>query len=417
MVLHYITLCLVLGTLANAFAGSRAGDQCLPRAIFCADGNGKSPRYLKCIRGRLVEDVCVSNSICIGSKDTTIFCAADNFDKSADTQMIAVTTTVTVDVPFAQALHPSQPVTSHILWTSGIEPHIPLPTMPLAHIPPHSWTPLPSPAFPYITPVSPNTSPIVAHAAQWKFHSQQTPDQHSSILPVPSRPASQQYPQQPPHAPLPPAFQSQIWPYLLPSSALGNVASRAPAAFASPHTSLPIYLGPQISRPEHTMPAKLNPNALPHLHPTVPPTVSATPPIQLAVSKDIDGIAADQILSVIGNAIFLQHPDILASGKDNVTGQNLGLASTPIPSILPPRQQATSQNQGTTLHEAKPGTCIPGNFFCQAHGLRPEYFACDSIGMPMPASCGPADVCYQFGRSIICGAPGSSKQAVGGLFS
>ncbi|KAJ2325106.1 hypothetical protein GGH92_010526 [Coemansia sp. RSA 2673] len=53
-------------------------------------------------------------------------------------------------------------------------------------------------------------------------------------------------------------------------------------------------------------------------------------------------------------------------------------------------------------------SCTPGSFVCEAHGTRPAYFACDSVGVALPASCAANEVCYQYGQSILCDAPGSN---------
>ncbi|KAJ2346783.1 hypothetical protein GGF43_004907 [Coemansia sp. RSA 2618] len=120
------------------------------------------------------------------------------------------------------------------------------------------------------------------------------------------------------------------------------------------------------------------------------------------VAGDIDGVAVDDALSVIGNAIFSQHPELLsrpaATEPDlEPTPQEIGTAME-----LP----ATRQPQRPTVARGGFGTCTPGNFVCEAHGLRPGYFACDSSGLALPASCGPTDVCYQHRQVIVCGAPG-----------
>ncbi|KAJ1890116.1 hypothetical protein LPJ66_007664 [Kickxella alabastrina] len=57
-----------------------------------------------------------------------------------------------------------------------------------------------------------------------------------------------------------------------------------------------------------------------------------------------------------------------------------------------------------------PAVCKPGQFVCEAHGLRPGFFACDSVGIPLPAVCGANEVCYQQGKSILCDAPGKNPQ-------
>ncbi|KAJ2721582.1 hypothetical protein GGI07_003873 [Coemansia sp. Benny D115] len=82
----FLALCVVAAaSLSHAYpmaapngGGGNVGDACHPRTIFCADGDGASSRYLKCMQGRLVEEFCPRSSICVGSKDTTIFCAVDS---------------------------------------------------------------------------------------------------------------------------------------------------------------------------------------------------------------------------------------------------------------------------------------------------------------------------------------------------
>ncbi|ORX74180.1 hypothetical protein DL89DRAFT_264125, partial [Linderina pennispora] len=55
-----------------------------------------------------------------------------------------------------------------------------------------------------------------------------------------------------------------------------------------------------------------------------------------------------------------------------------------------------------------PRSCRPGEFLCEAHGLRPGFFACDAGGLALPAACSINEVCYQYGRSILCDAPGGT---------
>ncbi|KAJ2799959.1 hypothetical protein H4R21_003361, partial [Coemansia helicoidea] len=93
-----------------------------------------------------------------------------------------------------------------------------------------------------------------------------------------------------------------------------------------------------------------------------------------------------------------------------------------------PEQAPTSTPPGPTAAEAgavespkkhRSGVpnkvCAPGTFFCAEHGMRAEYFACDAVGLPLPASCGASNVCYQFGISILCDARGGTARTGGML--
>ncbi|KAJ2909778.1 hypothetical protein GGI21_001537 [Coemansia aciculifera] len=127
----------------------------------------------------------------------------------------------------------------------------------------------------------------------------------------------------------------------------------------------------------------------------------------------IGGIEAPRVLSVIASAFIANHleestPDTddespflmsIDDASDNATGS----AST-VSSAL--RLSAIAST--TEVARAQIRTCDPGSFICEAHGLRPMYFACDSVGMALPASCAVNEVCYQYGQSILCDAPGGN---------
>ncbi|KAJ1846884.1 hypothetical protein IWW55_006276 [Coemansia sp. RSA 2706] len=136
------------------------------------------------------------------------------------------------------------------------------------------------------------------------------------------------------------------------------------------------------------------------------PPLSAMDDDNAGSAGDIDGMAADEVLSVIGNAIFSQHPELFSPTDDADVNAIVDAAPTPQKATTMRELPAARPPQSPTVARGGLGACIPGSFTCEAHGLRPGYFACDSAGLALPASCGAADVCYQRQHLIVCGAPG-----------
>ncbi|KAJ2389543.1 hypothetical protein GGI05_003468, partial [Coemansia sp. RSA 2603] len=124
MALYLMAFSAVCAYPAAFTTGNKAGDACRPRTIFCADGDGMSPRYLKCIQGQLVEEVCPRDSICIGSKDTTVFCAVDmaadptGATVSSSSLAVSSTTTMVIHASFgSQHTWPSSDIHSILSTT------------------------------------------------------------------------------------------------------------------------------------------------------------------------------------------------------------------------------------------------------------------------------------------------------------
>ncbi|KAI9469492.1 hypothetical protein BX667DRAFT_502398 [Coemansia mojavensis] len=389
--LKYVTLWLTLGALVHGrpTMASKPGDQCKPRTIFCADGDGQSPRYLKCVHGRLVEEYCVDNSICIGSKDTTVFCAVDDSSPPKET-------TMTIR-PLAHSLPPA----------THSKPYAP------------SWpTQAATPPPPLLMPESKQSSvrpaahgsPIVGNAkAVPPNYPQSQPPLHlaAATAPVSSTP--------PQHGPVPPALQPQIPQNIRPAPASSRTYLQPPPTAQVPLLSI---------KPTLAQPAPVMFNHRPT------PMFEAHPASLLAeeggeMANDIDGIAASDVLSVVGEAILAHHPELMASGNSK-PNMDSGDQEDAVPSELPATRPfdpsvelpatrlfdpsvelpATRLPERPAVARGGPGACTPGSFICEAHGLRPGYFACDSIGVALPASCGLTDVCYQHRQTIVCGAPG-----------
>ncbi|KAJ2851509.1 hypothetical protein IWW36_000993 [Coemansia brasiliensis] len=362
---------------------SKPGDQCKPRTIFCADGDGQSPRYLKCVHGRLVEEYCVNDSICIGSKDTTVFCAVD--DSSPPPPQKETTLTIR---PLAHSLPPAthnKPYApSWPAQTATAPPPPPLLLMPglkQSSVPPAA----------HGSAIVENTKVVPSH------YPQSQPPLHlaASTAPMPSAP--------PQHGPVPPDLQPQAPLYTQPAPVSSKMYLQPPPAPQAPLLSVKPTLA-------ESAPIMLN-----H-RPT--PMFEAHPAPLLAeegngIAEEIDGIAASDVLSVVGEAILAHHPELMASGNSK-PNMDSGDQEDAVPSELPATRlfdpsvelPASRLPERPAVTRGGPGSCTPGSFICEAHGLRPGYFACDSIGVALPASCGLADVCYQHRQTIVCGAPG-----------
>ncbi|KAJ2453646.1 hypothetical protein EV183_002050 [Coemansia sp. RSA 2336] len=379
--LKYVTLWLTLGTLVHArpTMTSKPGDQCKPRTIFCADGDGQSPRYLKCVHGHLVEEYCVDNSICIGSKDTTVFCAVDDSSPPKETTMTI------------------RPLAHSLPHATHSKPYAPSwPTQTAAVPPPLLLTPE---SKQNSVPPAAHGSAIVGNAkAVPPNYPQSQPPPHlaAAAAPVPSTP--------PQHGPVPPALQPQIPQNIRPASSM---------AYPQPPPTAQV---PALSiKPMLAQPAPVMFNHRPT------PMFEAHPAPLLAEEGDevadyIDGIAASDVLSVVGGAILAHHPELMAAGdKEDAVPSELPATRPFDPSVELPATRlfdpsvelpATRLPERPAVARGGPGACTPGSFVCEAHGLRPGYFACDSIGVALPASCGLTDVCYQHRQTIVCGAPG-----------
>ncbi|KAJ2779574.1 hypothetical protein H4R18_003930 [Coemansia javaensis] len=289
--MHCAALLLAFVALASArpHSPARAGDACEPRTIFCADGDGRSARFLKCVRGRLIEGFCTQNSVCVGSKGTTLFCAADD---TSGTGATTSTTTVSPTPPAMQSQPGSQP----------------------------------------------DSQPDAAAESEDPEDSEESEE--------PEEPRAQSTPP-------------------------GMFRAAQPSSTASKH------------------------------HPTVAEdAVLDIPPAATGAEKE-NVLEAGQVVPIIASVIFSQHPELFDHGASASRP-----AATP---PLPPVHQTAAPRKGID-------TCRPGSFFCADHGAQPGYFACDAVGLPLPASCGANNVCYQFGRSILCDKVGRTAH-VDGMFA
>ncbi|KAJ2572903.1 hypothetical protein GGH19_004630 [Coemansia sp. RSA 1807] len=354
-VVQCVALWLALGAFVHARPSThtKAGDLCKPQTIFCADGDGQSPRYLKCIHGTLVEGSCVNNSICVGSKDTTIFCAIDNGMPAKDTTaMVRV-------LPQSKQTALARPYM------------LPPPTPAVTGPPPlqlkHTLNPSPI--------ASAAHGPAAANSVQWSppQNLQSQPPNHLAVSTLKST-----APQQ--HVLPPPAPESQVWSYIQP-----------PAASSVPQVTKPVQM------------LNIRPTSMFAASPAPIDDTEDNENVNGSNAADnIGGIAADDALSIIGSAIFSQHPELLSRSGAIAPDSEPTLQVDATAQELP----ATRQPQRPTVARGGLGVCTPGSFICEAHGLRPGYFACDSGGLALPASCGLADVCYQHHQVIVCGAPG-----------
>ncbi|KAJ2546834.1 hypothetical protein EV175_005455 [Coemansia sp. RSA 1933] len=87
----------------------------------------------------------------------------------------------------------------------------------------------------------------------------------------------------------------------------------------------------------------------------------------------IGGIEADRVLSVVGGILFSQLAQPTAAAADSAVTS----------SAVEPQQHSLASV---------------------------GYYACDAGGFALPATCGPNEVCYQYGQSILCGAPGGAPR-------
>ncbi|KAJ1826757.1 hypothetical protein LPJ56_002022, partial [Coemansia sp. RSA 2599] len=159
------------------------------------------------------------------------------------------------------------------------------------------------------------------------------------------------------------------------------------------------------------------------------------PPEEMA--DKIDDMSVDQVLSVIGSVLISQRVDsmtgdaasaeVAASPEDvgdmsqdqessavELADQNSAESGTDEAAAVTPATSSQREivRPGQPSHTpaytplSTPAVCTPGQFVCEAHGLRQGYFACDSAGIALPAVCGAKEVCYQLERSILCAVPG-----------
>ncbi|KAJ2509202.1 hypothetical protein IWW47_000092 [Coemansia sp. RSA 2052] len=152
------------------------------------------------------------------------------------------------------------------------------------------------------------------------------------------------------------------------------------------------------------------PKSLPLQTPSSSAPLATTTPVSVA---KIGGIDAPQVLSVIASAFIANRSDESASDSDDETSFMLSIesASNDVASSAVAMSSVVRLSDSTSAAEvagAQIRTCNPGAFVCEAHGRHPMYFACDAVGMALPATCAANEVCYQYGQSILCDAPGSS---------
>ncbi|KAJ2471065.1 hypothetical protein IWW56_006411, partial [Coemansia sp. RSA 2131] len=203
------------------------------------------------------------------------------------------------------------------------------------------------------------------------------------------------------HTLLPPALESQVCPYIQPPALESQVWPYIQPLPSAPCAPLAASSVPQVTKPVQMLNIRPTPMFAAILAP-IDDTEDKEDANSSNAADNIGGIAADDALSVIGSAIFSQHPELFSRSGAIAPDSEPTLQVDATAQELP----ATRQPQRPTVARGGLGVCTPGSFICEAHGLRPGYFACDSGGLALPASCGLADVCYQHHQVIVCGAPG-----------
>ncbi|KAJ1647730.1 hypothetical protein LPJ64_000908 [Coemansia asiatica] len=486
-----MALFMVMVAVACAYPmadlGGKAGDVCKPRTIFCADGDGLSSRYLKCIQGKLVEEFCPNDSTCIGSKDTTIFCAVEASGNSTTTTtttaMDASASSIFVSSPSLQIIQSTTTLVVHVAFDTTSSRlsearMLPAPTHGPLKVSPASSSPVAG----TINRVYPSTEPTnhamlfrpssenrasnsqllqlsaTSHPARPQLNTQSQYPQHHhfSVRPQQVLPQSSPRPTTPinmqptPHPsalsywphhmlPLPPALSynkqrlTAVTTALLQHSLSTAPATRPhrnalPAAATKAAAVDPFY---NTGR-NHDEMKKLNTQSNEILPVPTGESDSIVLPEDAAADR-IDDISVDQVLSVIGSVLISQRVDSLAdtadtadvpSPEDNTSNALQDQESSSISepgdqtsgesmvdeaaSEAPTRSERQMSQTGAPTYTplSTPAICTPGQFVCEAHGLRRGYFACDSAGVALPAMCGAREVCYQLEKSILCAVPG-----------
>ncbi|KAJ1902862.1 hypothetical protein GGI09_002549 [Coemansia sp. S100] len=422
-------VCLaVLATLGVAYplASGSLGEACQPRTIFCADGDGISPRYLKCENGSLAMSYCPGTSICVGSRDTTVFCAADgNLAKSSiRSSHGATTTTTTLTVEFDSTstqgvtrgdffLVASTPTPSH----SIIPARAPVSSTTRAGLAVLGSPHVLSPPLNQFLPQIPSTWRSVylqpAHSLAFVPFSQ-TPSPRSSEpnTLVHSQPtATPELSQQP-------LQRSPLWQQQ--STTRNSDPTTTEIPLVTTRVSMVVFSSSimTIARPANDVIWSTKTTwvlkPLPSQTSTIPSFSSAPIATPSAHVARIGGIEVPRVLSVIASAFLAHRSGDYTSDSDEETPFMLSIdkASTDAArSTTSMLSSAVSQSMQTSSVEparAQIRVCNPGAFICEANGQRPMYFACDSLGMALPASCASNEVCYQYGDAILCDAPGSN---------
>ncbi|KAJ2753201.1 hypothetical protein GGI19_003305 [Coemansia pectinata] len=420
-------VCLaVLAALGVAYplASGSLGNACQPRTIFCADGDGVSPRYLKCENGSLAMSFCPGTSICVGSRDTTIFCATDSNPAKSPIRSShgATTTTTTLTVEFDSTstqgvtrgdffLVPSTPASFH----SNIPIRVPASSTTGAALAvlgsPHAL----SPPLNQFIPQFPSTWRAVhlqpVHSQAFVPASQPPSSQSSepNMLVHPQPTATPELSQQS-------SPQSSLWQQQ--STTRNSDPTTTAMSLATSRVSMVIFSSPimTIARPANEIIWSTKTTWV--LKPLPPHTssISSSAPIATPfahVSK-IGGIDAPRVLSVIASAFLAHRSEDYMSDSDEETPFMLSIdrssadATSSSASMLSSVVRQSIPTSSAESARAQIRVCNPGSFICEANGQRPMYFACDSFGMALPASCASNEVCYQYGESILCDAPGSN---------
>ncbi|KAJ2393995.1 hypothetical protein GGI23_004861, partial [Coemansia sp. RSA 2559] len=325
----------------------------------------------------------------------------------------ATATTLTVVVHQSQQAHAFVPTPK------------PPPALMFASKPPAQQQQQPMvPSQPFAGPLqtSPISSFVVDHIP---FNGGQVPQHQQPPLSRPTPASALQDVHQKPWAPasLEPQRNSRDQPFLAAAtiSANSNNAARTPS---------PPSLHPGKTP---TLPGTYNHNSLQRPQPPRP----MAGPLH-ALQKDggsnsvsaqplIGGIEAERVLSVVGGAIFSQLA--LSTGTESVersaatstavepqhsippSSNSREEATNTMPPIIPLAAAPPHLDNGPMANLPQPPpVCNPGSFVCAMHGLDVGYFACDSAGLALPASCAANEVCYQYGQSILCAAPGGAPE-------
>lgn len=323
----------------------KIGDPCQAQSVVCAFGNGNTPLYLKCDQGKYIQQSCPDDSICIGAQDNTVLCG---YGRTPANVTISKPNTIISSADKQETIIP--PFTSSFSVSSSTSA-----TSFLAgsssNVASSTFPPLPNQFASQIKTLSGNPHPT--------WSSQKQPQQ-------------QQLSSKPPYS-------------LVHQPSNGDVV----AVPVRPPTSTPL-MTQKFPEPHWTA----DENKVEPIPVSVVPTFLDSPGAAFAPSTDrIGGIKAQRILSVIGNILMSQHAKPAAPTQTPLMLKN----SNNSPVSLPPKPAASFP----PVME-----CSPGQFVCEAHGARPLYFACDTVGMALPATCGNEEVCYQYGKSIICAPPG-----------
>ncbi|KAJ1995607.1 hypothetical protein GGI26_000866 [Coemansia sp. RSA 1358] len=420
-------------------ATRNAGDSCQPQSIFCADGDGASARYLKCVHGELVEGFCPHDSMCVGSKGTTIICATDHPSNSIDSRKAeepskattTMTTTLTVIVHSQPVYYTSAPVL--VQSSMYIQPKPPAlllapksadHQMPMAST--LSTTPLlnGSPTLPFVQIEATHLS----NTEQGQYRPAMSPQSIHQLLQHPALPTPSiqiKSHDQPIFVAPNIADYKPISQHPSPISFARNEPNVSPTGVSDPFHHHQLEPQPRQQQQHQKQPQPLSTMRPPlAMHPAMLQNSDNPIPKSTAPSL-IGGIEAGRLLSVVGNAILsrvTETPSVYSVTQDTGTAEpHVSTTSTTTTSALGaatgaadvpgPLSRTPDDYMLYSPQPLVPAICNPGSFVCARHGLESRYFACDSAGVAILATCAPNEACYQYGESILCSAPGGAPNA------